>query len=417
MTTTPDYNPFAAETLADPFPAYAELRQECPMHRFEDFAHPLYTVTRYDDVVSLLTDVDTWSSHYGQMPRYTVQGCLFSDPPTHTWYRQLVQKSFAPRHVAAMEDEISALVGELVDEMERDGRSDLHDALACPLPVIVIAKILGVPTSDMEQFKAWSDEQLAAANAADMEASRAPREAMAEYLRNQLDVRRELLRAAGLDPETAGAEVLGDMIPDDVTSGILLAEVDGRRVDDSERLVMLNQLLVGGNETTTSLITNLFWRLLQNPELYEQVRADPSLDAAAVEESLRLDSPVLGLYRTNTADLELHGVSVPERSKVMATFGAANRDPDVFEDPDTFRLDRDPSEVRKHVAFGLGHHFCPGAHLSRLEARIALRQVADRFPTLRLDGDPERIAAYLALGPLDPAGGLVATFGLRLSAA
>ncbi|MGI9624731.1 MAG: cytochrome P450, partial [Acidimicrobiales bacterium] len=307
-------------------------------------------------------------------------------------------KSFAPRHVAAMESEISTLVSALLDEMEQGRRADLHDALACPLPVLVIAHILGVPTDDMEQFKAWSDDQLAAAHASDAEASKAPREAMAQYLEDQLNLRRVRLRDAGLDPANAGPDVLGDVIPDDVTSGILLAEVDGRRLDDSERLVMLNQLLVGGNETTTSLITNLFWRLLQDPKLYEELRDNPDLDAVAVEESLRLDSPVLGLYRTNTEALELHGVEVPERSKVMATFAAANRDPDIFDDPDSFRLDRDPDELRKHVAFGLGHHFCPGAHLSRLEARIALRQTVDRFPDLRLDGEPTRIAAFLLWG-------------------
>lgn len=398
MADAVEYNPFAPETLTDPFPAYAELRDACPVHRFDDYAHPLWTVTRYDDVATLLTDIDLWSSHYGQMPRYSVQGCLFSDPPSHTWYRKLVQKSFAPRHVAAMEDGIARLVGELLDEMEQERRPDLHDALACPLPVLVIAHILGVPTDDIAQFKAWSDEQLAAANAADAEASRGPREAMNGYILDQLNERRAVLREAGVDPATAGPEVLGDLIPDDVIGGILLAEVDGRRLGDDERLVMLNQLLVGGNETTTSLITNLFWRLLERPELYDELRDRPELDAVAVEESLRLDAPVLGLYRTNTRDTELHGVVVPERSKVMATFGAANRDPEVFPDPDTFRLDRDPDQLRKHLAFGLGHHFCPGAHLSRLEARVALRQTLDRFPTLRLDGDPSRIAAYLLWG-------------------
>jgi cytochrome P450 len=398
MDESVSYDPFGESTMADPFPAYAALREGCPMHRFDDYEHPLFTVTRYDDVTALLTDVDTWSSHYGQMPRYSVQGCLFSDPPNHTWYRKLVQKSFAPRHVAAMEDEISHLVTALIDEMESQQRGDLHDALACPLPVLVIANILGVPTEDIEQFKAWSDEQLAAANAANADASRAPREAMNTYLLGQLEGRRRQLRSAGLDPATAGPEVLGEVITDDVTSGILLAEVDGRRLEDAERLVMLNQLLVGGNETTTSLITNLFWRLLERPELYQELREHPELDAIAVEESLRLDSPVLGLYRTNTMPLELHGTEVPERSKVMATFGAANRDPEVFDDPDTFRLDRDPDVLRKHVAFGLGHHFCPGAHLSRLEARIALRQTLDRFPTLRLDGDAKRISAFLLWG-------------------
>ena len=403
MTSGADYNPFAPATLDDPFPAYAAARAECPMHRFDGFEHPLYTATRYDDVVELLTDIDTWSSHYGQMPTYSVRGCLFSDPPTHTWYRKLIQQSFAPRHVAAMEADISALVDELVETMvtegsARDNTADLHDALACPLPVLVIARILGVPTDDIEQFKAWSDEQLAASNSSDRSAGDGARQALNAYLLDQLDVRRALLLDSGADPDTAGPEVLGDVIPDDVTSGILLAEVDGRRLDDSERLIMLNQLLVGGNETTTSLITNLFWRLLDQPELYRQIRDDPSLDAIAVEESLRLDAPVLGLYRTNTADLERHGVSLPERSKVMATYGAANRDPEIFDDADSFRLDRDPDVLRKHVAFGLGRHFCPGAHLSRLEARLALRAVVDRLPHLTTNGESTRIEAFLLWG-------------------
>ena len=118
MASEIDYNPFASKTLKDPFTEYDKLREKCPVHKFDDFSHPLFTVTRYEDVVQLLTNIDMWSSHYGQMPRYSVQGCLFSDPPQHTWYRKLIQKSFAPRHVAAMESEISSLVDELLDEME-----------------------------------------------------------------------------------------------------------------------------------------------------------------------------------------------------------------------------------------------------------------------------------------------------------
>ena len=355
-------------------------------------------MTRYEDVAEMLTDVETWSSHYGQMPRYSVQGCLFSDPPEHTWYRNLIQKSFAPRHVASMEDEITVLVKELVDEMERESKGDLHDALACPLPVLVIAKILGIPTKDIDQFKAWSDAQLAASKSPNAEDSKAPREAMNSYLLEQLDIRRSALKNAGLDINDMSDQPIGKIIPDDVISGILLAEVDNRMLSDTERLVMLNQLLVGGNETTTSLLTNLFWRLLSNRELYEQIKCDPSLYTVAVEESLRFDAPVLGLYRTNTSDIDLHGIRVPERSKVMATYAAANRDPNIFEDPDTFRLDRELEDLRKHLSFGLGRHFCPGAQLSRLEARLALQEVAERFPKLRLTTKSERIEPFLLWG-------------------
>lgn len=404
MTDTADpatgvsYDPFAPATMHDPFAAYAELLAHCPVHRYDGFTHPLYTVTRHADVTAVLTDIELWSSHYGQSPRYTVQGCLFSDPPAHTLYRKLVQKSFAPRHVAAMEGEIAALVDELLDAMEPKGAADLHDDLACPLPVIVIAKILGVPPHDINDFKAWSDQSVAAMGSPDPHASDAPRAAIAAYFTGQLEHRRGLLRAQGHDPATAPPEVLGDAIPDDVVSGMLVAEVDGRRLTDPEILVILNQLLVGGNETTTSLITNLFWRILERPELAATIRADPSLDVVAVEEGLRRDAPVLGLYRTATRDTELHGVPIPEKAKLMATYGAANHDPDVFPDPLTFRLDRDPEQLRKHLAFGLGHHFCVGAHLSRLEARIALRHTLDRFPDLRLVDPGERIAPYLLWG-------------------
>lgn len=393
-----DYNPFGPEVLADPFPAYAELRSGCPMHRFDGYDHPLYTATRYDDVVELLTDIDRWSSHYGQMPSYSVKGCLFSDPPEHTAFRKLVQKSFAPRHVARMEPEITTLVTELLDLMEAKGTGDIHDDLACPLPVLIIAKILGVATEDLAQFKQWSDDQLAAANERDPRAGDASRQAIGAYFVEQLEDRRVLLRSAGHDPDSATDDVLGDVLPDDVISGLLVAEADGRRLVESELLVVLNQLLVGGNETTTSLITNLFSRLLEKPELITEIRNSPDLDAIAIEESLRLDAPVLGLYRTAVGEQEIAGVTVDDRAKVMATYGAANRDPEVFDDPDSFRLDRDPAELRKHLAFGLGRHFCPGAHLSRLEARITLRLTIERFPNLRIDGETERIGAFLLWG-------------------
>ena len=394
-----DYDPFSADVLANPFAAYAELRSECPVHQFDGYTHPLFTATRYDDVVELLTTLDRWSSNWGQMPSYEERGCLFSDPPVHTGYRKIVQKSFAPRLVARMEPEIVALVGELLDEMQARGHGDLHDDLACPLPVLIIAKILGVPTSDLAQFKQWSDDILAGVNKPDRSIAIAdPRRELDEYMLDQLEHRRALLRNAGLEPGEVCDDVLGDVLPDDVMSGLLVATLNGRSLDDRELLILLNQLLVGGNETTTSLITNLFWRLLDDTEQLNKLLGDPSLDANAVEESLRLDAPVLGLYRTAVGDQQLSGVDIADRAKIMATFGAANRDPAYFSEPDRFLVDRDPAELRKHVAFGLGHHFCPGAHLSRLEARIALRLTIDRFPGLRREGESERIVPFILWG-------------------
>ena len=377
-----DYDPFSVDVLADPFPAYAALRAECPVHRFDGFDPPFMTVTRHADVRAMLRDDTTWTARYGQSPRHSVQGCLFTDPPEHTMYRKLVQQGFTPRVVATMADDITRLTHELVDAMVAEGSpADLHDAVACPLPVLVIADILGVPTDRIVEFKEWSDRQVEAMNSSDPAAAAETRALIDAFFLEQIEQRRR-------SPGSA-----------DMIDGLVHAEVEGRSLTDDELLTILQQLLVGGNETTTSLITNLVWRLLSERSLWERLRADPTLDAVAVEESLRLDAPVLGLFRTAAVDTELHGVAIPSRTKVMATYASANRDPDVFDDPDSFRLDRDLDDLRsRHLAFGLGHHFCPGAHLSRLEARIVVRALADRLPTLELAGEPTRIATFLLWG-------------------
>ncbi len=396
----PEYNPFAAHVLSDPFESYDELRAECPVHRFDGFDPPFFTVTRHADVTEMLRDWPTWSSDYGQSPRYSVSGCLFSDPPDHTMYRRLVQQGFTPRVVERMEADIVRLADELIDAMIGRGTSgDLHDDIACPLPVLVIADVLGVPTDQIAQFKVWSDRQVEAMGSNDPDAAAENRAQIDAFFTDQLDQRRAALAAAGVEPDDWSDALLGDVISDDVMSGLLVASADGRRLTEPELLNILQQLLVGGNETTTSLISNLFWRILEQPELYEQLRANPELDAIAVEESLRFDAPVLGLFRTNTRDVEMHGVEIAEKSKVMATYGAANRDGAVFDDPNSFRLDRDLDHLRRnHLAFGLGRHFCPGAHLSRLEARIVLRRIVDRLPDLRIDGPTTRIPTFLLWG-------------------
>jgi len=402
-----DYDPFSAEVLADPFPAYAELRERCPVHCFDGFDPPFVTMTRHEDVATMLRDWKTWSSHYGQSPRFTVAGCLFSDPPDHTMYRRLVQQGFAPRVVERMESDITRLTDELIDVMvgragndaRTRGTGDLHDDIACPLPVLVIANVLGVPTDQIAQFKEWSDRQVEAMGSSDPAAAADNRAQIDAFFLDQLNQRRADLARAGLALDDWSDDALGDAVSDDVMSGLLVASAEGQRLTDPELLNILQQLLVGGNETTTSLITNLFWRILERPELYEELRTRPELDAVAVEESLRFDAPVLGLYRTNTRALELHGEAIPETTKAMATYGAANRDPEVFDDPETFRLDRDLDHLRRtHLAFGLGRHFCPGAHLSRLEARIVVRRVLDRLPDLRLDGPTSRIPTFLLWG-------------------
>ena len=182
---------------------------------------------------------------------------------------------------------------------------------------------------------------------------------------------------------------------DDLITRFVVAEQDGQSLDDEDILRVVTQLLVGGNETTTSLITNCVWRLLQDRSLWERVVADPNLVNAAIEESLRFDPPVLGLYRTTTHDVELHGKRIPENAKVMLHYAAANRDPEAFDDPDVFSLDR---PQRRHLAFGLGVHFCLGSELARLEGRTALSTLIRRFPKLSLEDDGERIKPFFLWG-------------------
>lgn len=393
-----DYDPFSLEVLADPMSSYVRLQSECPVHHFKDFSPSFFTLTRHDDVIAALKDTELWSSRYGQAPQFTKAKCLNQDPPQHTEFRKLFQKGFTPRMIGRLEEEVTELAILLIDEMASvESRSgDLHDLVACPLPVIVIAKLLGVPPHEVAQFKQWSDDIVAQFNSPDPHAPDAVRAQMGAYFQGFIDERRRLLADAGIsEPDESH---LGSLLANDLVSGFVVATYDGRRLTDEELQTILIQLLIGGNETTTSLITNLVWRLLEEPKRWQTLRADPSLIDVAVEESLRFDAPVLGLFRTNTETVTMHGVEIPEKSKVMVTYAAANRDPSVWTNPNEFRLDRTAEELRQHVSFGLGHHFCPGASLSRLEARIAMRLLLERFPDLQLDGQPERIVPFTLWG-------------------
>lgn len=388
------YDPFAPETLADPFPAYRELRDRCPVHHHADFGERgFYTLSRHDDVVSLFRDLDRWSADWGQAPIYVKEGGLKSDPPEHTVYRRLVTGAFTARRVAALAPEIERAAGELIDGFAADGEADLCAAFAVPLPTIIIARILGVPPERRDEFKAWSDEFMAGQNAADPEVQGRARAKMDAYFGTELDRRRARLAAA---PAGSAAS---DVLPDDVLTSLLTAEHDGRPFTNEQLLPLLLLLLVGGNETTTSLIGNLVVRLLELG-LWQDVVADPALRDVAVEESLRYDPPVLGLFRTAKGEQRLHDVTIPPDAKVQGLYASANRDPSVWDAPDSFRLDRDLDELRRrHLSFGTGIWYCPGASLSRLEASIALDLLGRRLPNLRLAGEAERTESFMMWGP------------------
>ncbi len=378
------WSPFTARVLADPANGHRELLQHCPVHKCEEFDPPFYTLSQYNDVENSLRDVETFSSHYGQGPRFSEPQGMLCDPPQHTHMRKLVQQAFAPPALAELQPRITSLTQQLLDDiLAAGGEFDCHDDFAFPLPVTIIAGMLGVPTEDLERFKHWSDIQVAAMGAEDPSQYAQEQASFFAYMYQHFATRRQAIAA-------------GDRVPDDLLTTIADAkDPSGRLLSDADAQSILMQLLVGGNETTTSLITNLIWRLLEHPTQWRAVVDDPTLAEAAIEESLRFDPPVLGLYRNTTREVHLHGTVIPANAKVFINYAAANRDPNAFERPDEFDIHRNR---KRHMSFGLGVHFCLGAPMARMEAEIALRQIATRIPNLSLRGSGERIAPFFLWG-------------------
>lgn len=372
------FSPLDEATLRDHARDYGDLLAGPPAVRFEGYDPPFHILSRYADVEAALRDIEVFSSHQGQGPRYTPPSGMVCDPPLHTLHRGLVQQAFTPGAIRALAPRIEALSGELLDAVAHREAFDVHDDFACPLPVVIIAEMLGVPAADIQRFKHWSDASVEAMGAEDPTPWLAELGQLQAYILDQVRARR-----AAASP------------PDDLITRMVTAESGGVRLDDEAILGLVSQLLVGGNETTTSLITNLVWRLLEDRTLWERVVADPALIDRAVEESLRFDPPVLALFRTTTRATEVRGAPIPEGAKVMLHYAAANRDPAVFEDPDRFSLDRPP---RRHLSFALGVHVCIGAEMARLEARTALRALTSRFPDLELVDRGERIKPFFLWG-------------------
>jgi cytochrome P450 len=374
-----EFDPFSEQMLADPGRTWARLLREDPVPRTDRFDPPFWAITRHADVSGALRDVETFSSEFGQGPRFTVQGGLLSDPPEHTRFRRIVQRAFRPAQIEKLRPRIEEIANALLDGLSGDAM-ELHDDYACPLPVIVIAELLGVAPEDRLDFKRWSDVAVEALGMEDPGLLVEDLRALTRHL-------------AGAVAEHRASPRHGDVI-----DRLIAAAADGPGLEDNQIVGVLFQLLVGGNETTTSLITNAVWRLLEDPARWEAVCSNPELVPAALEESLRFDPPVLGLFRTTTREVEVSGVTLPEGAKVMLCYAAANRDPEVFDRPDEFRLDRPSEESKQHLAFGQGIHFCLGAALARLEAEVSLHTLLERRPSLSLESPGARIAPFFLWG-------------------
>jgi cytochrome P450 len=375
---------------ADPASTFAVLRSQCPVHHTE-LPAPHFSLSREADVAGALRDDVTWSSKYGPGLSYgDGTGVLVSsDPPRHTTERLAISRIFKPSVIEAMEDDVRGLVGDLVDRFEARGRGDLIADLAMPLPLTVMCWMLGLPTGDIEMFRGWVMPMAEGVSAAGgREIVPEVREAYRSY-------------AAYFVPHVEGraaAVADGADVPDDLLTRLLTVERDGERLTGQQVLGFCQFLLVAGSATTTLLIGNVVNRLLSAPDQLALVLDDRSLIPNAIEESLRIDAPVHGLFRTNTCPVTLHGVDIPTDSKVYMMFGSANRDPDAWDDPDRFDVTRDLKDLRRHAAFGVGIHYCLGAPLARLEAAAALDAVLDRLTGLRADGTATRVRAAVLNG-------------------
>lgn len=368
---------FSSAVRRDPYTVYDRLRAGAPLSR--DPGSGLWLAVGYDVVKQVLSDSDMFSSRYGP------DWMIFADPPRHTKLRALVSKAFTPRMIAALEPRIRELSGELLDRVVERGEMDLVADFAAPLPMLVIAEMLGIPAEDRPQLHQWADAILAMSYTigGPLDAARAAQEGFAAATTEMSAYLAALLAPGHGEPG------------EDLLTRLDRAEVDGVRLNHGEILGFFQLLLLAGSETTTNLISNAVLCLIEHPDQLAQLRANPACLPAAIEEVLRYRSPLQWMYRVVREDVDFFGTAVPAGGMVLAVIGAANRDPAAFSDPDRFDIARDPNP---HLAFGHGPHFCLGAPLARLEARIALADLLARTDEIILGPWEPRPGSHV-LGP------------------
>lgn len=367
---------FDPEARENPHPRLRALRETCPVLR--DEAVKTWLLTRYDDIRATVNDRtfvrQPSKAEEGSMSRMLADpedpngrrsSILFQDDPDHSRNRLPLVKAFYAR-IKKMEPEIESMIDKVIDAAPASGRFDLMEHIAVPIPILIIAHILGVDESRLDEFRDWSEGVILGLNPMRNEEETAYLEASSEKLNAYFT---ELMEARRTDPR------------DDLISDMVQAQADGGDFDDDELRVNLQALLVGGNLTTTDLIGNGVWLFLNHPDQLAALKADPSLGAAAVEEVLRYEAPVQATSRIVSEDREVAGCPMKKSQPVFMSLAAANRDPEKFEAPEAFDITVKRSS---HVSFGGGAHICIGAPLARIEARRVYQKLFERYPNMTL---------------------------------
>jgi len=371
-----EYSPLAPAT--DTPDTWRQLRETCPAHRFEAEGEPFFTLSRHTDVWRMFGDARAWSASLGQGPARTLEPGIRTDAPEHTLHRRPLNRVLAREAVAEREGEVRAIVEQAVEDLPAGG-GDLLDDLTGLVPLRVFAPVLGLAPAEIFELWRHTHAVLTARRASpigqvapwDAAMASPAWQAARRMVTPRIEARRVL--AGRVDLLLALAEA---------TDG------EGRVLPEEALVQVVMLVLFGAVHTAATMLTNAALRLLERGELWDALCADPGLAAAAIEESIRFDTPVAGIFRTAAGPQSLHGIEIPDGAKVRGLFAAANRDPEAFDHPDTFRLDRPSSEAARHLGFGLGVHICAGAPLARLQGRVLLETLARELPGLRAVGTP-----------------------------
>jgi cytochrome P450 len=383
VSQTPELDLFSPSNKANPYPNFSLVRTSDPVYRLkQENGRSTWLITRYDDSLAVLKDQrfikdarrlltpEQQEQAKGSMYNMMNTHMLSFDPPDHTRLRALVNITFTPRLIEQWRDRIQAVADELIDALlaQEEREVDLIDQFAFPLPIIVITEMLGIPTEDREKFRAWSNMLLDGAGTGKFQDIRAQMFEFTTYLQKLIEAKRE-------------------QPTDDLLGRLLQVEADGDKLNQMEMLSMVFLLLVAGHETTVNLLGNSIWALLQHPDQLQLLRSDPTLIKTAIEEFLRFHSPVAtSTNRWAGEDLEFRGKQIQRGDMVLVNLAGANHDPAEFAHADELDITRTEN---RHLAFGMGIHYCLGAPLARLEGQVALLTLLRRLPDLRLAVAPE----------------------------